>query len=82
MYPTKQDFEVLDFVAGFIKKNNYAPTINEIGKHFNVSCYPAWHKIRRLQKKGNLLKWYKKPRAIEIPDNWDRRIELKKFFNL
>ena len=34
---TERQQEVLDFISGFTKENNYPPTVREIGEHFSIS---------------------------------------------
>ncbi len=48
---TERQQEVLDFISGFTKENNYPPTVREIGEHFSISLRAVQDHIAALQKK-------------------------------
>jgi len=61
---------VLDYIKQFIKKNEYAPSLEEIQEHFNlVSVSTASYYINRLQQEGYIKKEAHRSRSISIqPD--------------
>lgn len=57
---------ILDFITSFLEQKNYAPSLEEIAKHFRLSSVSTVHQyIETLQKKGFLNKADHKQRAIE-----------------
>jgi site-specific DNA-methyltransferase (adenine-specific) len=67
---TKRQKQILDFVKLKIKKKGYAPSLEEIGKHFKLSSVATVHEhIENLQEKGYLKKEENQPRAIDISTN-------------
>lgn len=62
---TKHQKKVLDFIKNFIKKNDYAPSLEEIKKYLGLSSVStAHHYVKKLQEDGYLLKEYNHPRSI------------------
>ena len=67
---TKRQKEVLDFIRAFIRKNEYAPTLEEIRKKLKLSAVSTAHQhINALIEKGYIKKFANMARAIEIRDN-------------
>ena len=53
---TKRQRQVLDFIAGFIIKHQYSPTLREIGGELGItSTNGVSDHIKALQKKGFLM---------------------------
>lgn len=77
---TKRQREILDFISDFIKDNKYAPSIREIGEHFQLSSPATIHAhIENLKTKGFLKSAYNEARSIEIVPvdmSWTRALEL------
>jgi len=77
---TKRQREILDFITEFMEKNDYAPSIREIGDNFNLSSPATIHvHIENLKKKGFLKTSYNEARSIELVPaevNWAQAIEL------
>ncbi len=78
---TKRQREILDFVTEFISDNGYAPSIREIGEHFELSAPSTIHAhLENLKKKGFLKTSYNEARSIELTAvkniNWAVAIEL------
>ena len=77
---TKRQRQILDFITEFVGKYSYAPSIREIGEHFNLSSPATIHAhIENLQKLGFLKKSYNEARSIELipaEANWAEAIEL------
>ncbi len=66
---TKKQREVFDFVQSYSKKKGYAPSLQEICKHFNLSSVSTAHfHISKLKKEGYLEKLKNKARAISVPE--------------
>jgi len=64
---TKRQKQILDYISKYIKKNDYAPSLEEIRKHFKLSSVATIHQhINTLKEKGYLKKIENQPRSIEI----------------
>lgn len=63
---TDRQQEVLDFISGFTKENNYPPTVREIGEHFHISLRAVQDHIGALQKKGYLAQTQKRARSLNV----------------
>ena len=53
---TPKQKRILDFIVSFFKKNDYAPSLAEIAKHFNKSVTTIYQYIDLLKQKGFLDK--------------------------
>ncbi|MDD4333014.1 MAG: transcriptional repressor LexA [Patescibacteria group bacterium] len=77
---TKRQRQILDFINDFTRKHGYAPTVREIGEHFDLSS-PATVQshLDNLKAKGFLKKSFNEARSIELVKtevNWAEAIEL------
>ena len=64
---TKRQREILDFITNFVEANAYAPSIREIGEHFNLSSPATVHvHIENLKNLGFLKTSYNEARSIEV----------------
>lgn len=64
---TKKQKQILDYITKYIKKNEYAPSLEEIGRHFKLSSVATVHEhVKALKSKGYLKKTENKPRSIEL----------------
>ncbi len=63
---TDRQREVLDFIAHFVKKNSYPPTVREIGEDFDISLRAVQDHLSALQKKGYISLSQKRSRSIRI----------------
>ncbi len=64
---TKKQKLFLDYITKFIEKNGYAPSFEEIKKHFKLSAKSTVHQhITTLTEKGFLNKEHYKARAISV----------------
>jgi repressor LexA len=61
---TARQKEVLSFIADYLRKHSYPPTIREIADHFEISVKGAHDHITALRKKGHLKQADKKPRTL------------------
>ena len=53
---TKNQKQILDFIKKYIKKNDYAPSFEEIGKHFKLAKSTIHGYIEALKEKGHNVK--------------------------
>ncbi len=64
---TKKQKQILDFIKKSAGKNGFAPSLEEIKKHFHLHSVATIHQhLETLQKKGYLSKQKNQPRGIEI----------------
>jgi len=63
---TARQKEVLSYIAEYLKKNSYPPTIREIADHFEISVKGAHDHITALRKKGHLKQADKRPRTMGL----------------
>lgn len=67
---TRRQREIFDFVREFIGRNGYSPSLEEIGRHFNLSSVATVHKhVTNLVRKGLLRRSWNQNRSIEIVDD-------------
>lgn len=67
---TKRQKQVLEFIKVFIKKHDYAPSLEEVKKHLGLSSVSTAHfHVQALQQKGFLRRDENRPRTIEISKN-------------
>ncbi len=64
---TKRQRQVYDFIAGFVQKNGYSPSFEEIGTGMGLSSLATVHKhITNLERKGLLKRDYNRSRSIDV----------------
>ncbi len=64
---TRRQKEVMDFLAGFIKKNGYSPSYEELAAGLSVASLATVHKhIQALETKHYLRRNYNHSRSLEI----------------
>jgi repressor LexA len=63
---TDRQKEVLYFIADYLKKNSYPPTIREIADNYSISVKGAHDHITALRKKGFLKQADKRPRTLGL----------------
>ena len=67
---TKKQKQIFDYIKKFIKKKGYAPSFDEIRKHFRLASKSTIHKhIKTLKEKGYLNKLDYHSRSIELLEN-------------
>ena len=67
MHLTRRQKEILDFLARHIHRKGYAPTIEEIGDHFQLRSLATVHKhLTNLQEKGLIKRTWNRSRALEL----------------
>ncbi|MCL2181733.1 MAG: transcriptional repressor LexA [Treponema sp.] len=63
---TNRQKQVLSFIADYIKKHSYPPTIREIADNYSISVKGAHDHITALRKKGYLKQLDKRPRTMGL----------------
>ncbi len=77
---TKRQRQILDFITEFTRDKGYAPSLREIGVHFNLTSPATIHThVQALKQKGMLKTSFNEARSIEIIPaavNWTANLEL------
>ncbi len=64
---TKRQREILDYLGEFIQQHGYAPSLEEIGRRFNLSSLATVHKhLTNLQEKGFIRRSWNRSRSVEL----------------
>ena len=64
---TKRQREILDYLSEFIQQHGYAPSLEEIGRRFNLSSLATVHKhLTNLQEKGFIRRAWNRSRSVEL----------------
>lgn len=64
---TRRQKQVLDFLVGFINRQGYSPSFEEIGDALGLSSLATVHKhIGTLEKKGFIRRGYNQSRSVEV----------------
>src|ERR1700719_4338801 len=64
---TKRQKEVLDYLVGFLNKNGYSPSFEEIANSLKLTSLATVHKhITTLERKGFIRRGYNQSRSIEV----------------
>jgi len=63
---TNRQKQVLNFIADYIRKQSYPPTVREIADNFEISVKGAHDHITALRKKGHLKHADKRPRTMGL----------------
>ena len=67
MILTKRQKELYDYIDDYIAHQGYAPTLEEIGAHFQLSSLATVHKhLSNLEEKGLIRRKWNFSRAIEL----------------
>lgn len=70
---TRRQKEVMDFLSGFIEKNGYSPSYEEIAGGLGLASLATVHKhIQALETKQYLRRSYNHSRSLEIGDRYFR----------
>ena len=76
---TPRQKEMLDYLRSYIDGHGYAPTLDEIGKHFGLASLATVHKhIQNLERKGLVRRLAHQSRALVIaaPTDGARAVEI------
>jgi repressor LexA len=64
---TKRQKELLDYLRAYIQARGYAPTLDEIGRHFGLSSLATVHKhLLNLERKRRIRRVANHSRALEL----------------
>ena len=64
---TKRQKQMLDYLRSYIADHGYAPTLEEIGRHFGLSSLATVHKhLHNLEQKGRIKRLANHSRALEL----------------
>jgi repressor LexA len=64
---TKRQKEILDFLEAFMSENGYAPSFEEIARHFGYTSLATVHEhLENLKQKGYIRKSYNASRSLEL----------------
>jgi repressor LexA len=64
---TKRQKEVLNYLVGFLDKNGYSPSFEEIAHALKLTSLATVHKhLSTLEKKGFIRRGYNQSRSIEV----------------
>jgi len=64
---TKRQKEMLEYLRAYIAQHGYAPTLEEIGRHFRLTSLATVHKhLQNLVQKGRIRRLAHHSRAMEI----------------
>lgn len=67
MILTKRQKQILNFIEESIRKNGYAPSLDEISRHFDLHSISTIHKhLVNLEDKGLIKRHWNRARAIEV----------------
>jgi SOS regulatory protein LexA len=66
---TPKQKQILDFIKKYIEKNEYSPSFEEIGEHFNLAKSTIHGYIETLKEKEHLNKLDYHSRSIELLEN-------------
>ena len=74
MILTKRQKEILDYLRDYTRRHGYAPTLNEIGRRFDLSSLATVHKhLKNLEGKRLIRRQWNRSRAVEIVSESRRR---------
>ncbi len=64
---TKRQKQLLDYLRSYIDEHGYAPTLEEIARHFRLASLATVHKhLRNLQRKRLIKRLPHQSRALEV----------------
>ena len=76
---TKRQREILTYLHAYAEENGYAPSFEEIARHFNYNSLATVHEhLTNLERKGYIKRSYNESRAIDIlpSDVFPRAVQL------
>lgn len=73
MILTKRQKQILNFIEEYIRKHGYAPSLNEMSRHFELHSISTIHKhLVNLEEKGLIRRHWNRARAIELVPGRDK----------
>ncbi|MDP2600268.1 MAG: transcriptional repressor LexA [Deltaproteobacteria bacterium] len=74
---TKRQSQVYDFIVKFTETHDYAPSLEEIAKHFKLSAVSTiHHHVSQLVQKGYLSRRWNANRSLEVVDHESSSLNL------
>jgi repressor LexA len=78
---TKRQKEILDFVTGFIDRNGYSPSMEEIAEHFHFASLNAVFKhLEALESRGHLHRDSNRARSIQLAQSNEPAVKVLPLF--
>jgi repressor LexA len=69
---TKRQKQILDYLKAYIARHEYAPTLEEIRRHFGLGSLATVHKhLQGLERKGFIRRLTHQSRALELSEPGD-----------
>jgi len=66
---TSKQSAILDFIQGYVSENGSAPSLREIGRHFDLSVGTVQDQVEALRRKGALARQPVQARGIRLPSS-------------
>jgi len=67
---TRRQKQILDHIEAFIGEHGYAPSFEEIGRHFGFTSLATVHEhLSNLERKGYIRKSFNESRSIELVED-------------
>lgn len=67
MAVTRRQKEVLDFISGFVQRNGYSPSYEEIARGLSLKSLATVHKhVTNLQNKGLIARAHNRSRSLDV----------------
>jgi len=64
---TRRQKEVLDFISGFVQRNGYSPSYEEIARGLGLKSLATVHKhVTNLQNKGLIARAHNRSRSLDV----------------
>jgi repressor LexA len=64
---TARQRAILDYIAQYLRDSGFAPTLQDIADHFELSAIATVHKhLEHLRRKGWITRRFNHPRAIAL----------------
>jgi len=74
---TPKQKKILDFIENYVDRHEFAPSLEEIGKHFRLKAVSTVHQhIEALKTKGYLKKENNQPRGIAPLEKKEDNVEI------
>ncbi|MCY4400371.1 MAG: transcriptional repressor LexA [Gemmatimonadetes bacterium] len=74
---TKRQKEILDYLKAFIDEMGYAPSFEEICRHFGYTSLATVHEhLSNLERKGYIRRSYRESRSVEFPAQAEPSVAL------
>ncbi len=76
---TKRQKQVVDFIAGFIRRNGYSPSFEEIAEELGLASLATVHKhLTALESKRYLKRSFNQSRALDLGPQYYRELSRRR----